>query len=467
MTRNSLSILLVVACLCGCTMIPHYNRPAAPVPSQWPPGPAFKEAVADGGGEKATLIGWRDFYADEKLQKVLDLTLANNRDLRIAVANIDKARALYRIQRAELFPVVAGSGSFTTERTPAGISTTGEAYTSDVYSLSAGVTSWELDFFGRIRSLKENALQQYLATELARTSLQISLMAEVTNAYLTRAADSEGLKLAQSTFRARQDAYDLVRRRFDAGVSSALDLRQAETVMEAARGDVARYTALVALDENALSLLVGAPVPPGLLANDLSGVAPPKEISAGLSSDVLLARPDVLQLESLLKAANANIGAARAAFFPRVTLSTSIGTISPDLSGLFRAGSGTWLFAPRIDLPIFDAGTRRANLRATEADRNAALAQYEKSIQTAFREVADALARRGTLGDQVRAQRALVDATADAYRLSFARYDKGIDSYLNVLDSQRSLYSAQQGLISLRFASLSNTVTLYKVLGGG
>jgi multidrug efflux system outer membrane protein len=295
----------------------------------------------------------------------------------------------------------------------------------------------------------------------------MSLIAEVANAYLTRAADSEGLKLARSTLEARQATFNLIQRRFEVGLSSALALRQAQTAMDASRGDVVGFARQVALDENALNLLVGAPVPPELLSGELNGVAPPKEISAGLSSNVLLTRPDILQSENLLRAANANIGAARANFFPRITLTTSVGTISPDLANLFRAGAGTWLFAPQITLPIFDAGSRWANLKVTEADRDIYVARYEKAIQVAFRETADALAFRGTLGDQIAAQESLVAATTDTFRLSNARYTKGIDNYLVVLDAERSLYASQQGLISLRLARLNNLVTLYKVLGGG
>jgi multidrug efflux system outer membrane protein len=464
MRRYGLLTLFAIVCLSGCTLIPQYSRPAAPVPAQWPAGEAYKKAAIGEGGP--VLVGWREFYGDERLQKVLDLALTNNRDLRVTAANIERARALYRIQRAQLFPTVAGSGAYTTQRTPAGTSATGEAFTSDVYSLSTGVTSWELDFFGRIRSLNEAALQQYIATEQAQESALISLMAEVVNVYLTRAADAEGLALAKSTLTARERSHELIRRRFEIGVSTQLDLRQAETLLETARGDVARFTGQLALDENAINLLVGAPVPADLLSDQLSRIVPPKEIWAGISSEVLLARPDVLQSESLLKSANANIGAARAAFFPRIALTSSIGTISPDLDGLFKAGSATWLFSPQVSVPIFDWGTRRANLRVSQADRDAALARYEKTIQSAFREVADALARQGTLGDQLQAQRSLVAAAADSYRLSDARYTKGIDSFLNVLDSQRSLYTAQQGLISLHLARLSNVVTLYKVLGG-
>jgi outer membrane protein, multidrug efflux system len=466
MIRNSLLTLAAATCLAGCSLIPHYSRPAAPVPGEWPTGTAYKKADNGQNSSTAASVGWHEFYSDERLQKVIDLALENNRDLRVAAANIEKARALYRVQRAELFPTVGASGSVNNQRVPAGTSMTGEAYTQTAYSASVGIASWEADFFGRIRSLKESALEQYLATEQAQVSARVSLMAEVANTYLVRAADSEGLKLAQSTLEARQQSHKLIRRRFETGVSSALDLRQAETLLEAARVDVARFTGRVALDENALNLVVGSPVPPELLASELSGIAPLKELSAGLSSEVLLARPDVLQAESLLKAANANIGAARAAFFPRISLTTNVGSISPDLAGLFKAGSASWLFVPQIDLPIFDSGARQARLKVTEADRDAALARYEKSIQAAFREVADALAQQGTLGDQIAAQGALVNAAADSYRLSDARYTKGVDSYLSVLDSQRSLYSARQNLISLHLARLSNNVTLYKVLGG-
>ncbi len=467
MKKNVLMIVLAALAVAACTLAPTYRRPDAPVPAQWPSGPSSKGAGETAAGRPVADVGWREFYADGRLQKVIELALANNRDLRVAVSNIERARGLYRIQRAQLFPFVDAAGGYTEQRVPVDISQTGETYNSRQYFVDLGTTSWELDFFGRIRSLKDAALQQYLATEQARRAAQISLIAEVANAYLTRAADSEGLKLARSTLEARQAAFNLIQRRFEVGMSSALDLRQAQTAMDASRVDVVGFTRQVALDENALNLLVGAPVPPELLSGELAGVAPPKEISAGLSSDILLARPDILQSESLLRAANANIGAARANFFPRITLTTSIGTISPDLANLFKAGSSTWLFAPQITLPIFDAGSRRANLKVTEADRDISVSRYEKAIQVAFREAADALAFRGTLGDQIAAQESLVAATTDTYRLSDARYTKGIDNYLVVLDAQRSLYASQQGLISLRLARLNNLVTLYKVLGGG
>ncbi len=465
MRVQCLAVIITLISLAGCSLAPTYTRPAPPVPSEWPTGPAYKAAVER--IDEVADIGWREFYADERLQKVMELALANNRDLRVAASNIERAQALYRVQRAQLFPVVDVSAGRSEQRVPAGISQTGETMTVRQYYIDLGTTAWELDFFGRIRSLKESALERYLATEQALLSARISLLAEVANVYLTYAADRENLKLARSTLEAREAAYKLIERRFDVGAASALDLRQAQTALETARVDVARYTGQVALDENALRLLVGSTVPAELLPGELDKIALPRDISPGLSSEVLLRRPDILQSENLLRAANANIGAARAAFFPRVTLTTSISTISPDLSGLFRAGSSAWFFAPQLDLPIFDAGSRRANLRAVQADRDIFLAQYEKAIQVAFREVVDALAQRGTVGEQIAAQESLVEASKDTYRLSDARYTKGIDSYLGVLDAQRSLYAAQQGLIALRLARLTNLVTLYKVLGGG
>ncbi len=338
--------------------------------------------------------------------------------------------------------------------------------TLEQYGVNLGISSWEIDFFGRIRSLEKKALEEYFATEQARRSAQILLVSEVANAYLTLAADRENLKLAQSTLESQQAAYNLIRRRFEVGLAPELDLRQAQTRVDAARVDVARYTELVAQDENALNLLAGSLVPADLLPEELSVVKPLPDVSPGTSSAVLLRRPDILQAENLLKAANANIGAARAAFFPRISLTSAIGSASGDLSGLFKSGSFVWNYAPQIVLPIFDARTWSA-LKVTKVDKEIAVAQYEKAIQGAFREVADALARRGTVGDQMAAQQSLVDATAKTYRLSTARYEKGIDIYLNVLDAQRSLYTAQQGLIAIRLAKLTNQVRLYAVLGGG
>lgn len=463
MTRKLL-LVVVMICLGGCTMVPEYTRPEAPIPAAWPSGPAYKEPPSTQGGWLTTKLQWRQFFTDERLQKIIDTALKNNRNLRVAALNMERARALYRVQRAELFPKVETGTSASKQH--ALISGTTGLVTIEQYSANLGVSSWEIDFFGRIRSLSKKALEEYFATEQARRSAQILLVSEVANAYLTLAADRENLQLAQSTLESQRAAYKLIQRRFEVGLAPELDLRQVQTRVDTARVDVAKYTGQVAQDENALNLLAGSPVSTDLLPELLSVVKPLPEVSPGISSEVLLGRPDILQAENLLKAANANIGAARAAFFPRISLTTAIGTASGDLSGLFKSGSFVWNYAPQIVLPIFDARTWSA-LKVTKVDKDIAVAQYEKAIQGSFRDVADALAQKGTLGDQVAAQQSLVDATAKTYRLSTLRYEKGIDIYLNVLDAQRSLYSAQQGLIGIHLAKLSNQVRLYAVLGGG
>ena len=451
--------------LSGCTLAPKYTRPAAPVPADWPKGAAYQEAKPATGAPTAPELKWQEFFTDEKLQKIITTALKNNRDLRLAALNVERARALYGIQRAELLPAVNAVGGMNRQRVPADLSTTGKAMTVEQYGVNLGISSWEIDFFGRIRSLKDRALEEYLATDQARRGAQILLVSAVANAYLALATDRETLKLANSTLETQETAYHLIRKRHDVGLTSELDLRRAQSQVDIARGDVARYMQLAAQDENALNLLVGSPMPPTLLPSDLGSVSPPKEISPGVSSELLLRRPDVLAAEHRLKAANANIGAARAAFFPRISLTTAIGTASAELSGLFKSGSDTWGFAPQIVLPIFDARTWSA-YDATKIDREIAVAQYEKTIQTAFREVADALAVQGTVNQQIAAQQSLVNAVAETYRLSNARYTKGIDSYLGVLDAQRSLNTARQGLIMLHLARLVNRVTFYKVLGG-
>jgi len=459
----------IVIALTGCTMAPKYTRPEAPVPASWPTGTAYLDTkpTTTQPAPAASDIKWQDFFMSEQLKKVIELALANNRDFRIAALNIEKMRAQYQIQRAALFPTINATGMGTEQRLPASVSGTGNVYISRQWSANLGFSSYELDLFGRIRSLKDRALEQYFATEQARRSAQISLVAEVANTYLTFASDREHLKLSQNTLDTQLATYNMIQRRHAAGLSSELDLRQAQTRVDAARVDIAKYIRQVAQDENGLTLLVGSPIPTELLPGELDPIAALKDISVGLPSEVLQRRPDILQAENQLKAANANIGAARAAFFPRISLSTTIGTTSDQLSGLFKPGSAAWTFAPQIVLPIFDAGTNIANLKAAKADRDIYLAQYEKAIQTAFKEVADALAQKGTVGDQLAAQQSLVDATARSYFLSDARYKHGIDSYLTLLDAQRSLYSAQQDLITVRLARFSSMVTLYKVLGGG
>ena len=456
---------MIVVLLGGCTMAPKYTRPASPVPDGWPAGTAYQGAKP-ASTVPAAELPWREFIPEERLQKVIETALNNNRDLRLAALNVERARALYRVQRDELLPSFQGVGSISKERVPGDLSSSGHAVTQEQYSVNFGISSWEVDFFGRIRSLKDQALEKYLATDQARRNAQILLVSEVANTWFTLAADGQNMKLSRSTFEDQQASYNLIRKRYDVGISSELDLRRAQTQVDTARRNVAIYTQLAAQDENALNLLVGITVPAALRPSQLDGVLSPKEISPDLSSDVLLNRPDVLAAEHQLKAAHANIGAARAAFFPRISLTTAIGTASADLSGLFESGQGTWLFAPQIAVPIFDARTWSA-YDVTKVEREISVAQYEQTIQAAFREVADALAQKGTVGEQVAAQESLVEATAETYRLSDARYTQGIDSYLSVLDAHRSLYSAQQELITLHLSRLTNQVTLYKVLGGG
>jgi multidrug efflux system outer membrane protein len=456
----------MLVCLGGCTMAPRYKRPPAPVTAAWPAGAAYQEISTTTGAPTALELGWREFFSDEKLRQVIETALKNNRDLRLAALNVELARAQYGIQRAELLPTVNAVGGVSKERVPASFfGGTGSAITITQDEVNLGL-SWEIDFFGRIRSLKHAALEQYLATEQARRGAKILLVSSVANAYLTLAADQENLALAETTLTNQQAAYNLTKRRNELGLVPDLDLYRAQTQVDAARGDAARFRQLAAQDKNAVDFLLGVPAPEGLLPTELSGVAPPKEISPGLSSEALLRRPDVLQAESLLRAAHADIGAARAALFPRISLTAAFGTASGDLSGLFKPGSGAWSYAPQVALPIFDARSWSA-YKASKVQREMAVAQYEKAIQNAFKEVADALAVRGTVDQQLSAQESLVHADAETYRLSNSRYDKGIDNYLSVLDAQRSLYAAQQGLVSLRLAKLANSVRLYAVLGGG
>ena len=460
------SVALAALLLSGCSLMPTYQRPMAPVPQ------AFAGDSAAAAAGPVAEIGWRDVFTDPALQRVIETALANNRDLRVAALNIEKARAQYRVQDAALFPTINASAGGNGSRTPADLSPSGTAQVSHSYSASLGFSAYELDLFGRVRSLDAQALEQFFSTTEARRSTQISLVAEVATAYLTMAADQDRLRLAQDTLASQGRTYQLNQRSFELGAASALTLRQAQTSVDTARVDVERYTAQVAQDRNALVLLAGADLPAELLpqalpAGETAAASPLASIPPGLPSDLLQRRPDILQAERDLKAANANIGAARAAFYPRISLTASAGSSSASLSNMFMGGSRTWSFAPQISLPIFDGGANRANLDIARTDRDINVAKYEKAIQTAFREVSDALAQRSTLGRQLEAQQSLVDATAESYRLSDARFKRGVDSYLSVLDAQRSLYTAQQNLIGTRLSRFTNLVTFYKTLGGG
>jgi len=469
MKRKVLLFLLVgIFLMAGCSLAPKYTRPESPVPPKWPVGSAYihDENATGEPAYSISSLDWWEFIVDEKLQKVIETALNNNRDLRIAALNVERAKAYYGIQRAELLPSVNAAGSWAKQHVPADLSFKGSSMTTERYDVNLGIAAWEIDLFGRIRSLKGKALEEYLATDEARRSEKLALISAVAQAYTVLAADREALQVATSTLKTQEAMYGLIKKRYDAGIASDIDLKQAQSQVDAARGDVARYTQLVAQDENGLNLLVGSPVPQELLPKDLAGLTPPKDISVGLSSEILLQRPDILSAEHQLKAAYANIGAARAAFFPSIALTTYAGTASSELSGLFKSGSGAWSFTPQIVAPIFDMRIRAA-YKVSKVEREIAVAQYEKTIQTAFREVADALAEKNMVGQRLAAQQSLVDSLAEAYRLAKLRYTKGIDSYLSVLEAQRTLYGAQQGLILLRLARINNLITLYKSLGGG
>jgi multidrug efflux system outer membrane protein len=463
--RNLTLTLLAASALSACTLAPKTERPALAVDNAWPIA-----AANTGSAVTAADLGWREVFVDPRLQGVIDLSLSNNRDLRVAVLNIERARAQYRVQRAALLPGVDATAGETQTRTTAAqaAATQGGDRTTRAYTAGVGVTSYELDIFGRVRSLKDAALQSYLATRETSRAVQISLIAETANAWLSLAADQDLLALAQETLATREESLKLIRSRFDAGAANQLDLRQAETLAETARSDVATYVAQVEQDKNALRLVVGTNVPADLLpAGGLVTAQILPDLPAGLPSDVLTRRPDVLAAEHELAGANANIGAARAAFFPRITLTGSTGVASNDLGNLFDSGNGTWSFAPRISLPIFAGGANVANLDSAKASRDIAVATYEKAVQTAFREVADGLAVQSTIQDRVGSQERLVAAANDSVRLSRARYGAGIDSSLTLLDAQRTLYTAQQGLIGARLVRATNLATLYKSLGGG
>ena len=467
-TLTALAVALLASLLAACAnLAPDYQRPAAPVAASWPSAGVEGEGDGDGepGARSADELAWSEFFVDARLREVIAAALANNRDLRVAALQIERARALYQIQRAERWPTVDATAALDARGTPASLPPQGQG--TRQYEGGIALSSFEIDFFGRVRNLGEQALQEFLATEQARRSVHISLVAEVANAYLTLAADLERLRLARSTLDSQQASYTLVGHRFELGAASQLDLRRAQTTVDAARADVARFTRVVAQDQNLLVLLVGAPLREQWLPDALAAVPSLADVPSGVPSQVLQRRPDILQAEHRLQAAHAVIGQARAAFFPSVTLTGFGGVASAELSQLFSGGAGAWSFVPRITLPIFDGGRNRANLRAAEVGREMALAEYERAIQLAFREVADALAARGTLGQQLDAQRSLVDAATDSQRLSDIRFREGAESYLAVLDAQRSRYAAEQDLIGLLLARLANQVTLYKALGGG
>jgi multidrug efflux system outer membrane protein len=463
------------ALLTACSMAPTYERPTAPVAEAFPSdsaGAASRTSVPlplPAGARNAVDTGWREYFTDTRLQQLIAASLENNRDLRTAVLRIEEARAQYNIQSADRLPNLNANVAATRAKTPAFLSPTGETTIGKRYDVGVSVSSFELDFFGRVKSLNDAALASYLATDEARQAAQIALVAQVAQAYYTERAYAEQYALAQQTYEARARTYNLTQQRAEVGASSRLDLRSNETLMETARAAALTLARQRAQAENALTLLVGQPA-----GGPASGAMPSDQqldalsaIPAGLPSDLLTRRPDIRAAEQRLLAANANIGAARAAFFPRISLTAAIGSSSPSLHGLFDSGSGSWSFAPQLTLPIFDAGRNRANLTLTEVRKNIAVADYEKTIQTAFREVADALAARDYLGEQVNAQRAVQDAQADRLKLLQLRFDNGVASSLDILDAQRELFSAQQSLVQARLLRTTTAIDLYRSLGGG
>jgi len=449
--------------LAGCNLAPNYARPTGAVPAALPQGGVYPAASTD--APDVSRIGWRAFFTDARLQAVIAAGLDNNRDLRIAAGNVLQARARYRVQRADQLPTIAANGSATFTN-----SATGAAGSADVeiYSANVGVSNFELDLFGRVRNLSRAALEQYFASEQAQRAARISLIAEIATAWLQLAADRDQLALSRSTLAAFEQTRTLTQAQFRIGVASELAARQADTNYQGALNDIAALETRIAQDRNALDLLVGAPVGDDRLPDGLKeGGATLSSLPAGLSSDILLRRPDVLQAEHQLIAENANIGAARAARFPTISLTAALGTISTALSGLFGGGGWTYSAGPAATLPLFDGGRARSNVRLAEANRQVALASYERTIQVAFREVADALAQRGTIDRQIAAQAQRAQSAQVAARLSDARYRVGVDSFLTALDAQRTAYAAQQQLVTTRLARGANLVELYRALGGG
>ncbi len=496
MTRSPWLALGVSTLLGGCSLIPHVSIPFLPTAKTYPTGAAYQgpQQTPAQAQRSADAIGWREFFIDPRLQGLIDAAIRNNRDLRVAVLNVAAAQAQYRVQRADLFPTInatglgefgqlpesttipaSSSGADTAPTTASAVAPTSTSQSSSAkhssyryYSGSVGFTSYELDLFGRLRALSSQAFEQYLGyAETARSS-QISLVAEVANGYLTLLADQALLKITQETVASETKYYDLTNAMLKGGTTTLLSLRQAETSLDTARANLALYTRQAAQDENALVLLIGEPIPPDLpdgLGLDAQGLL--TDLPAGLPSDLLFRRPDIAAAEHDLIAANAKIGAARAAFFPSITLTADGGVAGSQLNRLFTGGALNWSFEPQINIPIFTAGANQGNLDLAKIQTSIQVAQYEKTIQTAFREVSDALAARATYIDQVREQQNLVNAAADSLRLSMMRFQSGVDNFLPVLTAQQTLYTAQLNLLSLQESQLANLVTLYKALGGG
>jgi outer membrane protein, multidrug efflux system len=475
MLKHSLMAAAVALFAAGCTMAPKYERPAAPVDQTFPTGGIY-DRQPDGASsgspsgsaqeKPAVDIGWRDFFVDARLQQIVAIALKNNRDLRVSMLNVAAARSQYQITRAELMPTLDAVGSQTKTRTPKDLSFFNQTI-SNQYSVGVNA-SWEIDFFGRIQSLKDQALEQYFALAETRKAAEISLVSQVADQYLTMLSDDDQLTVTRNTLTTANESYRITKLQFDNGVGTELDVRQSEGIQQQAAANLQSQLRLRAQAENALVLLIGEPLPadlpPGLPLDSQNLLT---DIPAGLPSDLLTRRPDIVSAEHSLLAANANIGAARAAFFPKISLTGSFGTLAPSLGTLFKPGSAAWSFAPQISIPIFEGGTNLANLDLAQIQKRIEIANYEKAIQTAFREVADGLAARGTYDEQINALERFVKSQARSLELSDMRYRNGVDNYLSVLTAQTNLYTAQQLLITARLNRATNLVDLYRELGGG
>ncbi|EGM77439.1 efflux transporter, outer membrane factor lipoprotein, NodT family [Rheinheimera sp. A13L] len=457
LSLSSLALLVLSAC----QLAPEQQAIELPVPHNY-------ALVSGDAGVKATELHWQQFFSNPKLQQLIELSLTQNKDLQIAALNVQRVRALYQIEDSALYPALNLNASGTRQRLPADLTGTGSAQINQQYSATVGITSYELDFWGKVRNQSEQALQQLYATEQAQLSSQISLVAELANAWLSYAADQQLLELATHTLHSQQKTLELTEQSYHLGAASALTLQQVKSTVATAKVDIARYQRLLQRDKNALDLLTGAQVSADLLPDQpLSKVVQLPELPAGLPSDLLQQRPDLKAAEHDLLAANANIGIAKAAFFPSINLTANAGSASSELDNLFKGGSGSWSFMPSIHLPIFNMGRTQANLDVAETQQQVALVTYQQKIQQAFREVSDALADREGYAAQLQAQQDLANSNQQSFTLSEARFKQGVDSYLQVLDAQRSWYSAQQQLISGQQALLASQISLYKVLGGG
>lgn len=458
MMTKKLSLMLLTATvfLSACQILPEFNKPAAPIPDKFP-------VAVEPAATPAADIGWSAFFLNPELRQAIATALEHNRDLKTAALRIEEARALYSIQRSDQQPTVNGTAGTSGSRQLLA----GTMRNSSSYQVGVGMTAFELDFFGRVKNLSEAALAQFFATEEAQRAMQVSLVGEVAKAWLAERGLTEQIALAERTLKARTSSYELVKKRFDAGITNALELRQSETLVQTARTAVLALKREHSLSINALALLVGASTPPPAQSANLSSQAVTADIGAGLSSDLLTHRPDIRAAEQRLRSAQANIAAARAAFFPRISLTAGAGLASTELGNLFQSNSGTWIFSPQLVLPIFDAGRNKANLSLAEVRTDIAIASYEKAIQVAFREVADALSARATLADEIAAQEAVRISQAARLELAQARYKNGIANYLEVLDAERELFTAEQQLLQTKLLKITNTVDLYRSLGGG